>query len=121
MRFRVSRRVFYLLQASWLVLLLAEPPAIHVCAVHGSSIEHVSIGHSAHHKAPAHEHSAQCSCLGASSHSNPVVISSFDETEFTEARIIVVAAVPTRVFAAPVSPPSLLLPYPNGPPAAIAA
>jgi hypothetical protein len=117
----MSRRVFSLLSATWLALLLAELPGLHVCAVHGSAVEHASSAHSAHQKSPAHEHSAQCSCLGASSHSNPVVISSFDETEFIEARIIVVTAVPTRDFVAPLSPPSFFLPYPNGPPAAIAA
>jgi hypothetical protein len=121
MRFSLKRRIFSVVSASWLVLLLAEPPALHVCAVHGSAMQHATTPHSAHEKSPAHEHSSQCSCLGTSSYSNPVVISSVEETEFAEAPIVFVASVPTDVSVAPASSSPFFLPYPNGPPAAIAA
>jgi len=120
MRVSLTRRIFSVVSVCWLVLLLAEPPALHVCAVHGSAMQHAT-AHSIHKKSPAHEHSSQCSCLGTSSHSNPVVISTVEETEFTEAPIVVAAHIPATAEAAPVSPSPFFLPYPNGPPAAKAA
>ncbi len=124
------RRIFSLLAGAWVVLLLAEPRVLHVCSVHADGMDHVAsahgdAGHSAtmpsHGKAPGHEHSAKCTCLGASSQSNSVVIPSVEESAFTDAPVAIAAELPATADAPPPSPSPFFLPYPNGPPVTIAA
>lgn len=130
MRFSPAHRVFSLLAASWLVFLLAEPRVLHVCAVHADGMGHVASahgdgGHSAtmpsHGKAPGHEHSAKCTCLGASSHSNSVVIPSVEVAAFADAPVAIALDLPATAAAPPPSPSPFFLPYPNGPPVTIAS
>ncbi|HUQ19897.1 MAG TPA: hypothetical protein VM099_09820 [Gemmatimonadaceae bacterium] len=120
MRFSFARSIFSLLSGVWLVLLLAEVPGLHVCAVHDQGAEHSAFAHvmthGAHGKAPTHEHSAKCSCLGASSHAGAVLIRSVAETLFVDPPVVVAAHIPTTATIRPQSPSPFFLPYPNGPP-----
>jgi len=128
MRFSPVRRVLSLLAGSWLILLLAEPRVLHVCAVHDGVGQVASAhggGHSStmpsHGKAPSHEHSAKCTCLGASSYSNSVVIPSVEESAFADAPVAIAPELPATADAPPPSPSPFFLPYPNGPPVTIAS
>ncbi len=128
MRFSVKRRLFSLLAGSWLVLLLAEPAKLHVCAVHTDGMVHAAMHHSdahtttaSHRTSGGHEHSAKCTCLGASSYANAVVIPKVEETSFADGPVAVVADLPATAEATPPSPSPFFLPYPNGPPIAIAS
>jgi hypothetical protein len=124
------RRAFSILSASWLVLLLAEPRVLHVCAVHADGMGSVASthddgGHSAtmpsHGKAPSHEHSSKCTCLGASSYSSSVVIPSVEVSAFAEAPVAIARELPATADAPLPSPSPFFLPYPHGPPVTIAS
>ena len=129
MRFSLKRRVFSILSGAWLVLLLAEPRALHVCAVHADGMGHVSGAHgdghapqmASHGKAPGHDHSSKCTCLGASSHANAITIPSVEETIFADAPVATATQLPTTTDVPPPSSSPFFLPYPNGPPVAIAS
>lgn len=127
----MKRRLFALLSGVWLVLLLTEPATLHVCAVHsdgmGHAIAHAPAAASNHHPSahtgnphPAHRHSAQCSCLGTSSHSSLVVLPSAGEVVVEEVVVVTLTLVPVAADAPAPAAPDFLLPYPNAPPAAIA-
>ena len=129
MRFSLRRRVLSILSGAWLVLLLAEPRALHVCAVHADGMGHVAGthdgGHTArmpsHGKAPGRDHSSKCTCLGASSHANAIAIPSVEETIFADAPVATATQLPTATDVRPPTPSPFFLPYPNGPPVTIAA
>ena len=130
MRFSLKRRVFSILSGGWLVLLLAEPRALHVCAVHADGMGHVSGargggGHAPqmpfHGKAPGHDHSSKCTCLGASSYANAIAIPSVEDTIFADAAVATATQLPATTDVPPLSSPPFFLPYPNGPPVAIAS
>lgn len=130
MRFSHVRRTLSLVAGTWLVVLLAEPRVLHVCAVHADGMGHVASadgegGHSptmpSHGKAPGHEHSAKCTCLGASSHSNSVVIPSVVESFFADAPVAIALELAATADAPPPSSSHFVLPYPNGPPVPIAS
>lgn len=123
MRFSLTRRMFSLLSGVWLVLLLAEPPGLHVCAVHGEGAPHAAapmMAHGGHGQAPTHEHSAKCTCLGASSHASAVLIRTVAEILFADPPVVVAAEIPTTASIRPQSPSPFFLPYSNGPPSAAA-
>jgi hypothetical protein len=130
MRFSLKRRILSLLWGSWLALLFAEPRVLHVCAVHADGMSHAGAepGHTSRSASmlshgPGHrqEHSTKCTCLGVSSHANAVVIPSAQEKFVADSRIVVTP----QLFATADAPPPVaspfFLPYPNGPPVAIAS
>ena len=130
MRFSLKRRVFSILSGAWLVLLLAEPRALHVCAVHADGMGHVAVAHGdgghaarmpSHGKAPGHDHSAKCTCLGASSHANAIAIPSVEETVFADAPVATATQLPATTDVPRLLSSPFFLPYPNGPPVAIAS
>ncbi|SRR6266542_4817204 len=128
MRHSITHRLFAQLSAVWLVLLLTEPAAIHVCAVHTGSMSHgmeASPHHSptaqSHDRNSGHHHSAQCSCLSTSSRTTLVLLADAAEVTFDVPAILAAAPTPVEFATAAPSPPDFLLPYPNGPPAPIAA
>ena len=125
MRFSPTRRILSILSGAWLVLLLAEPRVLHVCAVHADGMGNVASAHSdaghsstthSHGRAPGHEHSAKCTCLGASSHANAIVFPSVEEITFSDEPVAIAAQLPPAPDAPPSSDSPFFLPYPNGPP-----
>jgi hypothetical protein len=129
MRFSLKRRVFSILSGAWLVLLLAEPRALQVCAVHADGMSHAAGAHDggraarmpSHEKAPGHDHSSKCTCLGASSYTNAIAIPSVEETVFADAPVATATQLPTTADVPPPSSTPFFLPYPNGPPVVIAS
>lgn len=129
MRFSPVRRGLSIVSGLWLVLLLAEPRALHVCALHDgvghAAFSHGGADHSAtmpsREKAPAHQHSATCTCLGASSHASSVVIPSVEVSAFADAPVAIAPEVPATADAPTPSPSPFFHPYPNGPPVTIAS
>ncbi|MFN2603405.1 MAG: hypothetical protein ABR582_11690 [Gemmatimonadaceae bacterium] len=120
--------MFSLIAAGWLALLVTEPTALHVCAVHADGMSHAAAPHSAHFarmpghgKTPSHEHSSKCTCLGAASYANAVVIPRTDETLFCDAPVATVAELPATADVLPPPSAPFFLPYSNGPPVTIAS
>ena len=124
---QLTRRVLALCSALWLVVLIAEPAALHVCAIHSESMAQAT-GMSHHHEGsalpgprkPGHQHSAQCTCLGASSHSLPVALPRTVEGTFDVWVVATTAEIPVEADATPRLAPAFLHPYSNGPPGATA-
>ena len=124
----LTRRALALCSALWLVVLIAEPAALHVCAIHSESMAHAT-GMSHHHAGSAlpgpqksgNQHSAQCTCLGASSHSLPIALPKTIEGTFDVWVVTTSTEIPVEAGAAPRAAPAFLHPYSNGPPGATAA
>lgn len=67
MRPRLLRRLFAAACGLWLALFLAEPAALHACAMHGSgSSAHRHASHLAQgaHSTHGHERATTCTCIG---------------------------------------------------------
>jgi hypothetical protein len=136
------RRVFSLLQAVWLALLIAEPAALHACEMHGSGHgTHAATvaaapdagvahdGHEGHHAAarasapdyaPASGNTASrhCQCLGECC---AAAVATLAPTPDIPA-VALIAALRSPVDAAESverRAPDLRLPFANGPPEAL--
>jgi len=111
----------------WLGVCLAQPMQLHLCVMHGglaidsghanAHMSHKAAAHDAQHRAPSHEKSQQCSCLGdCTTGSAPAFVGA------ANLRVAIVVAsradVPAPVSILRASAVSLLLPYPHGPPSA---
>lgn len=67
MRPRPFRRIFAAACGLWLALSLAEPAALHACAMHGSGSSahsHASHGALGAHSTHGHERAPTCTCIG---------------------------------------------------------
>jgi hypothetical protein len=124
-----------LLQASWLALLIAEPAALHACAMHSSghgthttavvatqAANEAADDHAHHHAAaeaasvPTDDLSdAPCQCLGECC---AAAVAALPATSLEPASVGRVAVVPaeTHVAVAALRAPDLQLPYANAPP-----
>jgi hypothetical protein len=112
--------------SAWLGICLAQPMQLHLCVMHGGlaidaghPTSHSAHGatHDAHHQSPSGEKSQQCSCLGdCATGSAPAFVVA------PQLRVAIAATGRVDVSAAatstPVTAPSFLLPYSNGPPSA---
>jgi hypothetical protein len=131
MAMKLPRRLAAAFLAPWLVLVMAELPAIHVCQVHSPA--HASMQHSApddahsHHSMPAsgesshHHGGTKCSCLDAAAHSPMLALAARAPSVVPET---VVATTPTFVPAGEESLPDRIdfrTPFPIGPPATVFA
>jgi hypothetical protein len=127
MAMKLPRRLAAAFLAPWLVLVLAELPAIHVCQVH--SLAHTSMQHSApaeahsHHSAPmsgesSHTHGGKkCSCLDTAAHSPFLALAA---NALSVVPQTVVATTPTFIPVGDESLPGRIdfrTPFPIGPPA----
>ncbi|MFI5231640.1 MAG: hypothetical protein ACHQSE_03910 [Gemmatimonadales bacterium] len=82
-------RVVIAVWAVWLGAMLAGPPGLHACPVHGDHAAHGMAGmagnagggmpdmagmpsHSAHHDIPGHQSNSRCTCIGACCSAAPV-------------------------------------------------
>jgi hypothetical protein len=128
MRHSMTHRLVATLSGIWLTLLLAEPAALHICAVHSDGMGHAMVP-STHHaesapqgaENPGHRHSAQCSCLGASVHSAPVDLPAAPVLAVETTLVLTPVVIPIGPDEAATAAPDFLLPYPNGPPVTNAA
>jgi hypothetical protein len=124
---RLLRRPAAVFLAPWLVLILADLPAIHVCQVHNPT--HASIQTSAtaashsHHAAPEsgessrHHDGKKCSCPDTAAHTPMLALAS---RALSVVPATVVATTPTFVPVAEESLPGRIdfqTPFPIGPPA----
>ncbi|MEP6509066.1 MAG: hypothetical protein ABJC63_12655 [Gemmatimonadales bacterium] len=127
MAIKLPRRLATAFLAPWVVLILAELPAIHVCQVHNpahASMEHdaPAMSHS-HHSVPAsgepsHHHDGKnCSCLDTAAHSPMLALAA---RALSVVPVTVVATTPTFVPVGEESLPGRIdfrTPFPIGPPA----
>lgn len=127
MPMKLPRRLAAAFLAPWLVLVMAELPAVHVCQVHNPT--HASMEHSApaeshsHHSVPAsgetshHHNGKKCSCLDTAAHSPMLALATRALSTVPEK---VVATTPTFIPIGKESLPGRVdfrTPFPIGPPA----
>jgi hypothetical protein len=119
-------RVVITVWAVWLGAMLAGPPELHACPVHGDHASHQMSGadmadmaaSAGHHGTPAHQPSSHCTCIGACCSAAPVAppagqVAEISVDEFTA----VTPVAPMREDRAATPAPPYSLPFANGPPA----
>ena len=115
--------------AVWLGAMLAGPPELHACPVHGDHAAHhmsggdmadmpAHAGYPAHDGAPSHHSGTRCTCVGACCSATPAAppAAQVAEISIDELGAIVPIAPLLDVRASTVAPPHSL-PFANGPPA----
>lgn len=119
------RRLAAVFAATWLALVLAELPALHVCSVHSlapvqavaANASAASENHATHPpQNQSHEHGKQCSCLGSVTHPPAVAIQKPATLFFGELILERSPVLPAGDETLP-PPPEFSLPFSNGPPA----
>jgi hypothetical protein len=127
MAMKLPRRLAAAFLAPWLVLVMAELPAIHVCQVHNpahASMEHGAAAEShSSHSMPAsgesshHHDGKKCSCLDTAAHSPMLALAS---RALSVVPATIIATTPTFFPVAEESLPGRVdfrTPFPIGPPA----
>jgi hypothetical protein len=114
--------------AVWLGAMLAGPPELHACPVHGDHAAHQMSGadmaempahaaHPAHNGAPSHQSGTHCTCVGACCGAVPVAAPAAQVAEISvDEAIAVVPVAPLREDRATTVAPPHSLPFANGPP-----
>jgi hypothetical protein len=118
--------------AIWLGAVLAGPPGLHACPVHGNHAGHHMAGmdaamadmpgapaHTAQHDAPAQHSESHCTCVGACCSAVPVTPPTAQVAEITvDVPVAVAPIAPLRDNRATTAAPPHALPFANAPPIA---
>jgi hypothetical protein len=117
-------RLLTVVFAAWFVTALAEPQALHTCAMHSAHAAAVGTTHHMHQAAGGHDHSTtphrgeQCSCLGSCCSVVPVTLARSPELAWVPAQILLEQPLFAEVVFAPARF-AHVLPFANGPPARV--
>lgn len=117
-------RLFAAVLAPWFALVMAEPAALHQCAMHSRhgvttmASQHATHAHAVPVRAPDPDQTARhCTCLGGCCAAAPVAVPGAVEFSFAPASVRSGrSAQPAEQFAPAAA--EHLLPFANGPPAA---
>ena len=115
-------RAFAVLMAVWLAVSLAEPAILHACPVHGgigAEASHAAMPHAMHHPV-RHEDQARhlCSCIGACCSAAPIGLATAPISVASSAIVVTTDALLPEYSPSGASAEHVL-PFANGPPAAI--